>query len=682
MRSLLSLTTLLLSAVHLIFFCKSWTTSSLDISSLLPGAPPKNLITALIAFATAIAIGVVGRLLKAKRLGIALLTAVTTIMAALFYLSTPLIKVTLPTAVIPLLIGLLIGAWALRYDTFTLNYPPPPTPRLSLLSYILIAFNILLLIAPSAFLAPTGFIAKIPWQPDNLLIRHDDSVAIANNLIFYSLRAAVTTLIGDSVMLNTIVSMILCAIGVGLFAFSAQKLAGRTLAILALLMIITERWVMVSAYAGNLPATLIACSGFLFFILTTILTENRDRNTGYPLRIALLVFAATIAALYSYAAVRMPFGISMIAIAAIQFLSERGGILRRVTRPILTIALPAALALGAILLVAYHGNVKHMRKELFVGWSPENIRPNPGPEGLKDFVLLHNPDLPVWKQIARPADGSNLSLSWTRTPSETLSALWKHLQAIAGNLPEFFPLQPLIFALAILAIIRAPLLPRPLQWGTTITLLWSCIWIASFLLVPDAVAYRRGVAFSAVLALLATFSLYGAGIKNRASSAVLALGLVIIVAKFPYELHFANQGEARARMFTLCNSSLAVRSLLKSAPLQQPNQNQTYLIAPKIEGERELSCKVAAVNSPEWRSLRPNSFTITPERDSVGVELKKLSAGATLITFCSPDTRQVADINTICEGTNPVVNSVAEVKIPNAIEPLFWRISTMPANPS
>lgn len=683
MRLLLPLATLLLTAVHLIFFCKSWPGGALDISSLLPSSSPKSLTVAVIALAIGVAIGVTSGLIRARRLAAALLATATTIAATVFYLSSPLVKVAPPTAIIPLVIGAVLSAVALRCGATKRDYATlPQPPQLSLLSYILLAFNILLLIAPSASLAPTGFIAEAPWQRDNLLIRHDDSVAIANNLIFYSVRTAVKTLIGNSVMINTIVSMILCALGVGLLAFSAQKIAGRTLGLLALLMIISERWVMVSAFAGNLPSTLIACSGLLFLILTTILAGNRDKKPVFTLRIALLVFVATIAALYSYAAVRMPFGLSLIAIAAVQFLSERGSLFRRMTSPILTIALPVALALSSILLVAYHGNTKQMRKELFVGWSPENIRPNPGPAGIKDFVLLHNPDLPVWKQIARPADGSNLSLSWTRTPSETLSALRKHLQAIAANLPEFFPLQPLIFTLAILAIIRAPLLPRAIQWGIGITLLWSCIWIASFLLVPDAVAYRRGVAFSAVLGLLATFSLYGAGVKNRNSAAILALGLIIIATKFPYELNFANQGEARARMFTLCNSSLAVRSLLKSAHLQQPNQNQTYLIAPKIEGERELSCKVTAVNSTEWRSLRPNSFTITPERDSVGAELQKLPAGSTIITFCSPDTRQVADINTICEGTNPLFNSAAEVKIPNAIDPLFWRISNLPANPS
>jgi hypothetical protein len=343
--------------------------------------------------------------------------------------------------------------------------------------------------------------------------------------------------------------------------------------------------------------------------------------------------------------------------------------------------LPAILAVFSVLLFAYHGDAAHMRKHLLVSWPQENIRPNPGPDGIKDFILVHNPDIPVWKQIARPADGGNISLIWTRSPSQTLTAIGKHLQSIADNTPEFFPLQPLVFTLAILALIRAPLLPQKARWGIYCAAIWSCIWITSFLLVPDAVAYRRGVAFSTTFALLAGLSLYGANLKTKRGAAIFLLGAMIIATRFPYELSFANQDQARSRMYTICNISAPARVLLKSPILGSIDSTETVLLVARIEGERELSCQSNLANSAEWKKFRPNSRALIVEPDSVGTELKKLDPFTKIITYCSPETRKVLEIKAICDDTSQLVKSVAEIKIPNASDPLLWRVVSLRANP-
>jgi hypothetical protein len=238
--------------------------------------------------------------------------------------------------------------------------------------------------------------------------------------------------------------------------------------------------------------------------------------------------------------------------------------------------------------------------------------------------------------------------------------------------PEFFPIQPLIFTLAVIAILRAPLLPPKLRAATLLTLLWSCIWIASFLLVPDAVAYRRGVAFSAAAALLASLSFYGASIRGSSGLLLLLSALLITAVKFPYELHFANQGEARARMFTVCNSAPAIRTLLTSSHIQTPDQDPTYLLASNNEGGRELSCKTSLINSTEWKAVRPSSEKLFLDSGAINSALEQLPTGANIVTFCSPETRRVGEIDQLCASTIPLVTQTAKIDIPKALEPLYW----------
>jgi hypothetical protein len=318
----------------------------------------------------------------------------------------------------------------------------------------------------------------------------------------------------------------------------------------------------------------------------------------------------------------------------------------------------------------YKGSFASLEHDYLVTWPKDSRIAHPGPQGLTSYKFERNFDTPLWQQIARPVDGTNKSVIWTKTPLETLRSFRDHLVDIANNVAELFFLQPLPYCLAILSLCSLLILPTRMRTLFGVSLVWSSIWLSTFLLVPDPSAFRRAVAFPGAFAVVAAFAVVPLIRSRMGRVLAVMLCVVVVVARTPYELAVANKTEARMRMFTLCATAPAHRALLTSSLIQEKKLSRAYILPNGITGGKEADCFESALASSEWRRLMPATsvFNATPEQGLA--ELERLPSGTLVMAYCNFDSKRASHVNALCTSGSPKLRSVGEVK--NSYDGAHW----------
>jgi hypothetical protein len=456
---------------------------------------------------------------------------------------------------------------------------------------------------------------------------------------------------------------LICAFGIACFATGISVFAGGLVATVAVACMLTDGWVLTAAFAGNLTVTLIACSGALFLVLAWALTCRGCTADLSRLAVGLLV--ASFLGLYSYAAVRMPWLISLAVIYCVVAarLIPREGLPKTFAR-LVALTTPILALMTLIVVVGYGGKIASLSKDLLVSWPSTSVLEHPLESELGKYTLIHNPDVPIWKQVARPTSGENVSYIWTRTPSEILTALRAHLSLILQDHPRFFFLQAAPFFLMVAAFVRLPLMTVAARRLAVALAVWCLIWISSFLLVPDAIAYRRGVAFSVVAACLTSLGFLGLlGTRKFSLVAPVVLAVLYCVCRLPPQLIFSNDPETRSRMFTVCSSSFAVRALLSSPELSSIAQMPLKVSLAGLENEREASCVAHATRSREWRRLLPASEVQSADQFESFLKTMSAHGQETGLVYCSLSSSRLPSLARVCASQDPDVTTVQVVPV-------------------
>ncbi len=671
---------LVLSILHIVFLTSHWPEALVHLDSLPHLLTNQSLYDLFFGLAVGTMVSTCATYIFGKK-WFSLLTTVAAAAALIaVYFNLPIAITYAPTTpstamATGALLGIATTILLARHKANDLYQDNPGAWAFCVL-FSLVAFNFLMLVAPNSTIVPTGFEAPTAWSPTSLSLKHDDSVAIRSNLIFVTVRAALRPLVGSSILINNFVSMVLCAVGIGFLASAARFVGGTAFAFVALALMITDRWVLTAGLSGNLPVTLITTCGLLFFTAMKIAVQWRDRALVWSKSIFILVLTTSLFAMYSYAAVRIPFILSTASLGFLALFMGRSSLSRSLVGVATHIVAPIILAVGIVATVAYSGDITQFRRDLLVSWPQEAWRTHPGAGGLKDFVLIHNPDTPIWIQIARPSDGQNFSVFWNRTPSEVVTAFAEHASNIRNGLPDLFCLQPCLFFLLLAAIIRLISLPPRFWYQGIFIFVWAGLWLTAYLLVADASAYRRGVSFSAMTSLCGGFYFLSPR-RNRGTNGVIcAVAIALCALRFPVELTFANNPIAKATMFTVCGNGSSIRLLLTSPAWI--DQDQTSYIVPlsSHEAPRENSCLTYAVNSPEWKRVMPHSRTIPLPAGSLITYVQGLTSSEAVLLHCSLQSAQDPTIDTLCRQGHPSISVRATIPTDDGGLPNAWVVLT------
>jgi len=419
-----------------------------------------------------------------------------------------------------------------------------------------------------------------------------------------------------------------------------------------------------------LPASLVTTCGVLFYVLMRIGFDTGNRSRGWHLRTFVLLLLATLLSLYSYAAVRMPFMLRVCYMAMVYAVSGEGDWSKRMCGSLVWIVAPVVCGFSLMALGPYKGSFMGLKHDLLVSWSKDSVIAHPGPEGLRNYQVIRNFDTPLWKQIARPIDGSNRSVIWTKTPLETLAAFRDHVIEVAHNNHDFFFLQPLPLFLVVLGVCSLFVVSQRSRALFLVVLVWSLLWLSTFLLVPDPSAFRRAVAFPGSFVVVAALAAVPFVRSRGGALAVVLMCAVVVVSRLPYELAMANKSEARMRMFTLCATAPAHRALLTSPLISDKKWLRLYVLPDGITGGKEGMCFDTAIASPEWQRLAPPTtvLSVTPEQGLS--EIEKLPAGALVVAYCNGDSKRANHVNALCTSGVPSLRSLGQIQ--NSYDGAHW----------
>lgn len=665
MRALFLIALALLTITHIFLFAQYWPNSLIVPESLLSAPDSIPLVGCALGFSATTGLMTVWGLAKGKRLYLIPYIFIVGILAVVVLQHLPIGKLVVLSPSLPGLLGACVAfatGWALNSHTQNSTVKEPH--QIAWLFFFLITLNFFLALAPLSNMVPTGIQENGSWALASFQLSNKDSVGIRDNLIFVAIRSLLTPLVGNSILINSLVSMVLCAFGIACLSKGINALCGKATALLATLFIVTEGWVLTAAYSANLTVTLIANAGLLFYIVVDALLNSRKASLKQSSIIIVMVLASCLLSLHSYAAVRIPWVLSIFVLSVTYLFSARGSLLTKLSAPLIRVLMPIAVALTLVLAIGYKGEFKALQKDLLVSWPKDSVVARPASGQIKDFVLIHNPDTPIWKQVARPANGDNVSLIWTRTPSETLRALIDHVGLILREHPETFFLTPLVFLLGVAAIFRLPLLERSQQIAALITCLWAIIWISSFLSVPDQVAYRRGIAFSAIAPVIAALTFApGPSARGLTIAIPTLLGILFAVARLPDQLRFSNDPETRSRMFTVCGNAFAVRTLLATGSKSSVPMGPLQVALVGAQNPREANCLSTAAKSNEWQRIFPGSDIIGDGSKTNIVDAVKTPGSNTTLLYCSPDSMREPTVKAICKGELPSIRIIDSIPV-------------------
>lgn len=670
-----------LTLVHIALLARTWPRGPLSSLALSPPAAWTGFCEAAFGFAVATGGFYLLRHIRGRAYLLAAAELSVGIALVALYDVLPAAQILRPRLSALSALGFLMGLG----NSFALERGPirPAAEQKEIVSAEAVAvllclacLNFFLLVAPSSALVPSGFEGPGPWSRSSLLVRNSDSVAIGRNLVFASLRQGLAWLVGGSLLLNNIASMCVVSLGLGFLAGGLGIVAGPWVAVLALVSAMTERWILAAAFAGNLPSTLVAASGLLFFALMRAAWPRRRGEALFSREVFLLVLAACLVAMYSYAAVRIPFVLGLVLLSVVLLVPQDGGAGRRVAAIGLTVLVPVGLTVLFVLVAGYRGRAAELRRDLLVGWPRESIRPHPGPQGLPGFSPIRDTDTPIWLQVARATDGRNVSVVWRRTPGETVHALAANVSNALKARPEPFCISSCIYFLVMAAALRAPALAPRLRMALALAGLWSVLWISAYLLVPDPDAYRRGIPFSAAFALCGAFAFASKPGRPRSALLSLALGLLLVLPRFPQELAASNGRAVRSAMFPVCENARAVRTLLIHGLETELREKPHYLVIPPGRSAGEIACLRSAVGSREWQRLIPSTQILFPAPGQLMGEVSRLPSPAVAIVYCSWETMRDNDVAALCDGTAEGMTVRATVDVRDKTEASKWVLIT------
>lgn len=673
MQFLVPVIAIVISILHTWLLATIWPHALVTISpasEIGEGAP---LLQGTLAFVITGSLALALSLARSKRLLAALGVLSTLVVGGVAYWYLPLAKVFLPSA--EHWLGGLVGvvcAVVVCWSRFGVQQSEEsPSPRFSTITAFCVVYNLLLLIAPSSVIFPTGYAGEVFWAHDTLILRHEDSVSIHNNLLFIVIRRILDPIVGNSLIANSLVSTVMTSAGLALMVMGIQRVVGASIAACAVLLMISERWVLVTAFSGNLPASVVSTCGMLFFVCVRIMFDPPQRSKMWHAGTFTLLVLATLLSLYSYAAVRMPFMLSVSFIALMYALQAQGSWVRKVGGSLIWVVAPVLCGFAIMCVGPYQGSVPSFQHDFLVTWPKESMIDHPGSQGLSNYQLERNFDTPLWQQIARPVDGTNKSVIWTKTPLEIVKAFRDHLVDIANNVPDLFFLQPLPFALALLALCALPALPTKARVLYTVTLVWSCLWLSTFLLVPDATAFRRAVGFPGAFVVVAALAGVPFVRSRWGRIFVFVLCVVVTITRLPVELAVANKTEARMRMFTLCATAPAHRALLTSPLIGEKRWGQLIVLPNGLTGGKELACYKSALSSTEWNRILPLTVDFNVPSEQVLSELERIPPGGTLVVaYCNFDSKRASHIDALCTTGAPGLRLLGKVE--NSFDGAHW----------
>lgn len=673
MRFVVPFLLVVISLIHARLLSSWWPDSLLFVSPAARAASPSWLLNVVAGFVGGVGVFSLLSLLRSRDFLSIIGLVSSLIVGASLYLWLPLSKGFMPTLGVSLCIGGALGvgvAW-LSQSREARN-EPLKRGAFSGLSIFCVILNFFLLLAPSCAIFPTGYAGEIEWTSDTLSLRQQDSVSVHYNVLYNIAYSAWTAIIGPSLLTNSFVSMTFAAIGMAFIVSAVQRAAGSMIALVALLFMVTEGWVLVSAYSANLPPTLILTSGLLFFVMMRVAFDPDPRGRRWHIEVFGLLVVTTLVALYSYASVRMPFMASILFISVIYFFRSKNGFVGRSLSTFAGCVVPVVVAASLIVVVSYRGDLEYFKKDLLVSYPPDYAHEHPGAEGLKNFELIRSYDAPIWRQIGRSLDGSHKVVIWTRTPAEIAQGVWAHFLSVCDSVPEFFFAQPLPFLLVVLGLAMLPSMPRTNRSIFLLCGMWSALWLMTYLLVPDPVAFRRAVAFPGLFAVLAAVGLSGWS-SRRAGALVLAVAVVAAIFRLPYEIAFANLRESRSRMFTLCSTAPAHRALLTDPRVRELRYARAYVLPNGISGGKEEFCLLSATRSPEWERVVPNTTLLNVPNELGVEELSKLPSGSLVMAYCNSDSLHAPQVALLCKR-NGLNRFSFLMEVPNDYDGGAWSI--------
>lgn len=296
MRSLASIILVLVSILHTWLLASSWPRRLITITPVTADSEGASIIQGVLAFVLTCSVVMLLALVFSRRFLAALGVLAIVVLSAIGYLYLPLPKVFMPSAaewmaslVGVISAGVLCWRWYARGDGTDLLFL-----RFSTLGAFCVIYNILLVVAPSSVVFPTGYAGSVSWAHDTLVLRHEDSVSIHNNLLFIIIRTVLDPIVGSSIVANSLVSTVMVSLGLALMVVGLQIATGPVVALCAMLLMVSERWVFVTAFAGNLPASLVTTCGMLFYVLMRIGFDTGNRSRGWHLRTFGLLLLATL----------------------------------------------------------------------------------------------------------------------------------------------------------------------------------------------------------------------------------------------------------------------------------------------------------------------------------------------------------------------------------------------------
>ncbi len=650
LRFLVPFVLVAISLVHARLLSLWWPDSIWSVSPAAPGTYPVSLLNAVVGFVGGVGAFSILPLLRSRGFLAVIGLVVSSILGACLYVWLPLAKGFMPTFGVFLFIGAVLGIVMARLSqrgeapNESLEFE-----TLSIISIFCVILNFLLLLAPSCLLFPTGYAGDIDWGGDTLTLRNQDSVAVTRNVLYYLAYSAWSFIIGPSILTNSFVSMTFAALGMAFIVSAVQRAAGSVVDLVALLFMVTEGYVLVTSYAANLPPTLILTSGLSFFIMMRVAFDPVPRGRRWHVEIFGLLVVATLVALYSYASARMPFMGSVFLVAVVYFFRGKKGLLRRLISTFACCCAPVAVAVSLIVVAGYGGSLGAFNKDLFVSPPPDLTLAHPGVDGLKNFHLIPGTDAPIWRELGRSLDGSDKIFVWTRTPMEVIRAVWDHFLAVCMNSPQLFFAQPLPFLLVVLGLAMVPAMPRKNRFVFLACGIWSALWLMSYMLVPDPVAFRRAVAFPGLFAVLAAVGLTGWTSGRRAHALVLLVALVGALSRLPFEMALANSTEVHGRMYTVCSMASAHRALLTDPRVRELRYARAYVLPNGTSGGRDAACLLSATTSSEWQRVVPNTTLLNVSHDLGVEELSKVPSGSLVMAYCNSDSLRAPQVALLCK---------------------------------
>jgi hypothetical protein len=282
---------IIVSILHSYLVVAWWPQSLVSIPALAPNATQATLLNVVLGGVVGGLAVLVGSMIRARNLVGAVWAVGSAGIGVGGYLLLPLPKVFVPEIGVALLVGALLGICVAAFGSFSREDATLAKP-LSLVTIFCLVFNLLLLIAPSCVIFPTGFAGDVKWAIDTMILRHEDSVSIHNNLLFIILRSILDPVVFGSLTANSFVSLMFSAVGLSLLVAGVQIAAGPGIALVAMLFMVTEGWVLVTSYSANLVASLSAMCGLLFYVVMRVGFDTADRTRRwYGVTFGLLVFA-------------------------------------------------------------------------------------------------------------------------------------------------------------------------------------------------------------------------------------------------------------------------------------------------------------------------------------------------------------------------------------------------------